>query len=275
MLDLRHKVDPGTLQILRDVHEAASKIGVKLLLIGAFARDLWLRLVHELPAGRATEDYDLAVLIPTWSHYDEMRQVLIDSGHYEADPDQRQRLVAGKLKVDLVPFGGLETHPGEVSWPPEGAIEMSTLGLNEALTHGIQVQMADEFVVNVASLSALAMLKMIAWTDRKAAKDAYDVMLIARRYADAGHRDRLLDERFELLEEFSDYELAGAAFLGIDIRSIARPETRKPIQAALEAAINYADDGRFISAAIDCLGDYEDREQRATEILGAVLRGVV
>lgn len=127
MLDLRNKVDHRTVAILRDVHEAARHVRADLLLIGASARDLWLQTIYKTPVARATEDYDLAVLVNTWAHYDDLVNTLVATGSYHKDSHHSQRLINGNLKIDLVPFGDLETAPDVISWPPEGDIQMSTL----------------------------------------------------------------------------------------------------------------------------------------------------
>lgn len=136
---------------------------------------------------------------------------------------------------------------------------------------------ADDVNVKVVTLSALAMLKVIAWTDRRANRDAYDAMLIARHYGDTGNSDRLLGDRRDLIDTFSDFRLAGAALLGTDITRIASAESHKLIRSTLTRACEYLDDGRFIAGAMASRPAYiydEQEQQVEIELLRAVLHGL-
>lgn len=64
----------------------------------------------------------------------------------------RQRLVhESGLLIDLVPFGDLEEVSGQISWPPDFSIVMSTVGFREAYDHSIEVRITDDLIVRVAS----------------------------------------------------------------------------------------------------------------------------
>jgi predicted nucleotidyltransferase len=74
-------------------------------------------------------------------------------------------------------------------------------------------------------LPALALLKIWAWTDRRytaPGKDASDIWMFLRHYADAGNEDRLYGEEGEAaLAAFAfDLETAGAWLLGRDAREV-------------------------------------------------------
>lgn len=271
---MRNNLDPATIGILLDVHRAAAPLNCEPLLIGAFARDLWLRATYELSVGRATEDYDLALMVRSWDHYAQIREALIKTGRYQSDPNATQRLVNGQLSLDLVPFGGLETPPGSVAWPPDGATKMSTLGLKEAFAAAERLNLDDEISILVTTLPALVALKLVAWKDRQKNKDAYDVILIAKHYADAGNMSRLLGDEIKLVERYADNQLAGAALLGVDIRSIVAPRTEESIKPILFSAAQYGDKGRFIGPASNALREFDDSDQRAVEIIEAILFGM-
>lgn len=143
----------------------------------------------------------------------------------------RQRLVhESDLLIDLVPFGGLEEVRGQISWPPDFSIVMSTVGFREAYDHSREVRITDDLIVRVASLSGLAMMKIVAWDERRFERDAQDLGLIMRHYLAAGNEDRIYSEQgdcFDLLNEEFDYNKASARILGRDIgrlvTDISRP----------------------------------------------------
>ncbi len=149
----------------------------------------------------------------------------------------KQRLVHETgLLIDLVPFGGLEEVRGEISWPPDFSIVMSTIGFREAFNTSIELRIADDLTVKVASLAGLALMKIIAWTDRRFDRDADDLCLILRHYLDAGNQDRIYTEEgdcFDLLNEEFDYYEASARILGRDIGRLLSETSRQIVERGL------------------------------------------
>ena len=89
------------------------------------------------------------------------------------------------LLIDLVPFGDLEEVSGQISWPPDFSIVMSTVGFREAYNNSEEVRIADDLIVRVVSLAGLALMKIVAWDERRFERDAEDLGLIMRHYLDA------------------------------------------------------------------------------------------
>lgn len=74
--------------------------------------------------------------------------------------------------------------------------------------------------MQVASLAGLALMKIVAWDERRFERDAEDLALIMRQYLDAGNEDRIYSEQgdcFDLLNEQFDYEKASARIRGRDV----------------------------------------------------------
>jgi predicted nucleotidyltransferase len=102
---------------------------------------------------------------------------------------------------------------------------MSVAGLTEALATAITARLPRGASIEVASLPALALLKIWAWTDRSytaPGKDASDIWMFLRHYADAGNQDRLYAEEGEaaLVSVGFDIDRAGAWLLGRDARGV-------------------------------------------------------
>jgi predicted nucleotidyltransferase len=71
--------------------------------------------------------------------------------------------------LDIVPFGGPEREGNrEIEWPG-GAFRMNVAGFDEAPEAAVEVELVDDVAVLVASLPALAMLKILAWRDKHTA----------------------------------------------------------------------------------------------------------
>ncbi len=220
-LDLSQRAKLGSLaRLLADVRRVNP--AADLLLVGALARDLLLHYGHGIAIARATEDVDLAVAVENWSQFESFRRALAGDGRFALDRGMAHRLrhqVHGW--IDLLPFGPLERSDGTIAWPLGDAV-MDVLGYSEAHAAAQRVLLPEQQAVRVASLPMLAVLKVLAWKDRHALvprKDAADLMLILRRYLDAGNAVRLHSEVPQLLTETFDYEVTGAWLAGRDARA--------------------------------------------------------
>ncbi|MBB1631947.1 nucleotidyl transferase AbiEii/AbiGii toxin family protein [Cupriavidus sp. UME77] len=226
-------LDPTTVAILRTVDGVTKARGLTYFVVGATARDILLTHVHGLRATRATKDVDFALAVESWTHFDEIRDELSRIAGFRVSDDIQHRLyyqVADQppYPLDLVPFGGVATPEHLVGWPPDMKMLMNVAGYPEVAEAAEQVEVAEGLVVNVASLSGLALLKLFAWQDRweESTKDADDLLTLMRAYTDAGNFDRIFELADDVLTELGyDTDDAGALLLGKDIATLARPDT--------------------------------------------------
>src|ERR1700730_16355068 len=83
LLDLSQR--PELLPLARlvgAVQAVAGPQGVGFFLMGAAARDLMLRHVHNVEPQRLTEDVDIAVMVRDWDAFEALRTGLIASGDF-------------------------------------------------------------------------------------------------------------------------------------------------------------------------------------------------
>ena len=204
--------------------------------MGAAARDLLLVHAHGIALQRATEDTDLALAVPDWETLLGLRKALIASTAFTAD-GPAHRLWFGDQRLDIMPFGGVERRDRSIAWPPEGIEVMNVSGLTEALATAVAVRLPGGLSIEVACLPALAVLKIWAWEDRRyttPGKDASDLWMFLRHYAEAGNEDRLYGQEGEAaLASFAfDFEKAGAWLLGRDAREVLAhgPDPRSSLE---------------------------------------------
>ncbi len=241
---------PGlSVAVLREVSLAADAAGAQWFIGGATARDILTTHRFGIEQSRATADVDIGVSIESWQGDRALRAALVATGRFEQS-EEAQRLyyvapgIDGRMWLDIVPFGGVEqTGEREIGWPPDGAFRMNVAGFDEALQTAVEVELAPDFVVLVASLPALAMLKIIAWRDRHTqhARDATDLRFLLAKYAEAGNYDRLYaGDAVDLLEAHSfDPDTAGAALLARDMAPLVAPAFRPQIVEALSPGEAY------------------------------------
>lgn len=227
-------VDAIVLAILRRTDAATREMGINYFVGGALARDLILMHVFGKDTGRATRDVDLGISINDWETLALLKANLIGGGDFHEQKGMAHRLIykvqenANGIPLDLLPFGGVAQTDMTIAWPPDIDVVMSVAGFSEAHQSSLTIDLGEGLLVPVASLPALAMLKLIAWRDRhlETAKDVTDFLLIARHYHEAGNIDRLYDTEPDLLIETEyDPELAGAILLGKDVAAISSEST--------------------------------------------------
>lgn len=228
-------------EVIGAVQSMAAVRGVDVLIVGAFARDLHLRYGYDIAPVRQTEDIDIALAVPSWQAFAELRQQLIAKGGFAEVAGIQHRLrYRGKsmeLPIDIVPFGGMESADRMIAWPPSGDEVMDVFGFREARDSAVAIMMPGNIVINVVSLAALVVLKLNAWQARHYTaprKDAYDLHFITKHYLDAGNRDRLWAEfgAWTEADDF-DYEIAGARMLGNDAGVMLTHDGRERVATLL------------------------------------------
>jgi predicted nucleotidyltransferase len=238
-------VQAPILTVLRAVDRVTKEVGVDYFVLGATARDIVLYGVFGVDSDRGTLDVDLAVAVQDWSQFELVKSRLVATKEFSADAATPHRLfhrddTAKKAyPLDLLPFGGVEEPSSRIVWPPERSIVMNVAGYREALAGAQDVEVAPGFVVRVASLPGLAILKLLAWADRGIGdpRDAIDLVTLMRCYGEAGNEDRLYGEEIGLLENVEyKTDLASPRLLGKDAGRIIAQETRGQVLALLGKA---------------------------------------
>ena len=280
MIDLSGKIDGGRERTIRDVAGACDALAVPFFLVGAFARDLLLELSHGLKAQRATNDVDFGIRVSGWEEFEALKRALVGTDRYIPDPNKAQRLIAGDGGlIDIVPFGEVEDARGRITWPPEHEIVMNALGFEEAFGHAVRVRVAGDLEVRASSLAGLALMKLIAWDDRRFNRDAKDLRFIMTHYLQAGNEERIYGERgdhMDLLDEdkFVDVQLTGARLLGRDVGAIISDQSHGVVTRIL--AEQTAEDGGhpLIAAMIGGALDIDEAYEKALRGLETFSLGI-
>jgi len=249
-------------EVVAPISAIAHGLGIHCFITGALARDLWIAHHLGIKTGRQTEDVDFAMAVPNWESFHALRKELLDSGEYREVPRapvHRLRHRNG-IPIDLVPFGGVERpETRSIAWPPDNDFVMSVFGFREVAAHTVEVRFPGNAVGRVVTLPALVLLKLNAWSDRHLhapKKDAHDLRLIIRNYANANNTDRLYDENPYVVGSPSDYEAAGAWLLGKDIAQLLDANGRERLARIIA---NETDNGGQLKLAGDMMRDDTDR----------------
>ena len=254
LLDFSQKSDLVPLAtVVQALRVVAQALGIDYFLIGAAARDLMLQHAHNIAPSRKTADVDFAVSVSDWTIFETLRTALLGSGDFSErskNAIHKLRHKATGLPLDIVPFGGIENPDRTISWPPDHHTVFDCFGAREAFKGSIPVQLPNNVTLRVASIPALALLKITAWEDRKHShpgRDAGDLLLYARHYVDCGNLDRAAQDHSDLFtKDDYDHEATGARLLGRDIANLL---DKRSIEPVLSILLPQADnDGRLLLA---------------------------
>lgn len=226
--------------VVQDLQNVAQALGIEYFLMGAAARDLMLQHAHNIAPSRLTEDVDFAVSVPNWSSFTSLRTALLDSDQFSERPAPAIHKLHHEttgLPLDIVPFGRIENTDRTISWPPDHHTVFDCFGAREAFDASIPVQLPKNVTLRVASIPALALLKIIAWEDRKHShpgRDAGDLLLYVRHYMDCDNTDRAAQEHGDLFTtDDYDHEATGARLLGRDIANLLDKNSIEPVLSIL------------------------------------------
>lgn len=239
--DFSQKLDLISLAtVVQALQEVAQAHGIDYFLMGAAARDLMLQHAHNIAPSRLTEDVDFAVNVPDWPSFESLRTALLGSGQFSGIPGpaiHKLRHKASGIPLDIVPFGGIENTDRTINWPPDHHSVFDCFGAREAFEASIPVQLPNNVTLRVASIPALALLKIPAWEDRKHShpgRDAGDLLLYARHYMDCDNVDRAAQEHSDLFTtDDYDHEATGARLLGRDIAHLLDKQSIEPVLSIL------------------------------------------
>lgn len=270
-LDVSNRIDPFKIECLKALQAEADKLGLEILLVGATARDAFIA------GGRRTEDVDIGLVVGDWSVYEKLKQRVIDSGTFNPDAKKIHRVIfKGRLKVDVIPFGGIEKKDGNIAWPDETGA-MSVAGFKDVFSHAFTGDLGEGQEIRIASIPGMAILKIIAWKDRHTefpTKDAEDLALMLYGYAAAQQNmDRLYNEHHEKIRAFDqDIEIAGAWLLGCDMVSIMGDTTKQLVQTTLKRNTEPPESDKLVEAILRFIpgGAYE----RALKLLQVLQEGI-
>ena len=239
-------LDEVTERTIRCVSEAATALDITVLLCGATARVLVLEHIYGCEPGRQTNDVDFVFAVNDWSQRHELARRLTATGLWESQrgkPLHRLSTTSSGRNVyplDLIPYGVIENEHGDISWPPKQEFVMSMLGFAEANRHAMRVAVAKNLVINVVDIVSIAMLKLIAWHDKKLDHDpdgqrkhAQDFASILKGYGDLpANQDRVYTEAPSVFERADgDVLLVGAWLLGREVGGRAGDLTQRRLQA--------------------------------------------
>jgi predicted nucleotidyltransferase len=217
------------------------KFGIDFYLVGATARDVWMKGVHGLPPKRATSDIDFGIMIKDSFVFDDLKSYLIEEeGFIPSKGNEFVLIWKDKSQVDLIPFGDLESE-GIVTVKGTGFTSMNVEGFKEVYEQASEEIITEDQRFKVCTLPGIVILKLIAWDDRPEVRrdDIDDIAEIIKNYFHLND-EVIFEQHSDLFTD--DIELAEIAsqFLGREIGKIVsgNPKLVERIKGILENGLN-------------------------------------
>lgn len=266
--------NPLLVELLKKLTDSFNRMGREFYVIGATARDIIIRQLIDTTSGRRTKDLDIAIAIPDWSVFDEIKEVLVADG-FKKSTDMRQRFYYGEYELDIVPYG-VAKEDDNIYWPPEEEIAMSVKGFDEVLSESITVNIDGEFDIRIASLHGLFLLKFNAWLDRniETSKDAEDMSFILSNYFMANLDRNVYTEVYDW-ENFDEY-IVGGYWLARDLLLLLTKEQIVYYKDCIEKELEKDDESRLFNQIIEnCYGLTYETVKEAWQTIADVFQKAI
>ena len=275
LLNISGKIDSVTVALYESVSAAAEELDIPFVVVGASARDIVLHYGYGALIQRATTDADFGIEVSGWSAFEALKEILLEKGF--TDTRAQHRLISsGNVPVDIVPFGQIEDENSNIQWTNS---EMNVLGFQDVCDSAEIVRIQDEPPVDipVATPAGMAVLKLIAWTDREAdmrGKDAKDLLYLFTTYEKIPAVSDDLFEDQSLMERYDwELSLASAHQLGIDAELIVENQTYDVIANFFEDRHEHLSVERLIEEMCERIEhEYESNEELTMAFINGFLR---
>jgi predicted nucleotidyltransferase len=264
-------------EIFQALERGFIKFGIDFYLVGATARDVWMKGVHDLPTKRATGDIDFGIMIKDSDIFDDLKDYLVSvEGLIPVKGNEFVLIWKDQTQVDLIPFGELERE-GIVTVKGTGFTSMNVEGFKEAFEYASEEIETEDQRFKVCTLAGMVILKLIAWDDRPEVRrdDIDDIAEIIKNYFHLNdevifqhHNDLFTDE--VLLDEDALDKIA-SQFLGREIGKIISksPKLIERITGILENGLDESND----LAELIARESYETIEY-SKSLISHILKGI-
>ena len=180
-------VDPRVVEVLTDLVRGLRLLKIPFCVIGALVPELLI----EAPPRRFTNDADVTVVLESLEDFDRLKTQLADFG-FTAAPNRPYRLThrSGGW-CDLLPYSAALVPDGTLHLDRDLSFNMA--GFDRVMANAVQVDVTGELRVPVIPIPLYAMLKLVAFGDRRDPRDPASVLHCLRNYAEGDDRRYGLD----------------------------------------------------------------------------------
>jgi len=217
------RLEPALLPVVADLAGGLRSLGVPFAVVGALVPELLLGVRPD----RMTNDADVTAIVESLADFERLKDQLAAFNFARTRAPQRLSHTAGGL-VDILPFSAALAPDGRLQLEEEFVLNMA--GFEHVVPSAIETVIEDGPTLPVIPLPLYALLKLVAFEDRKAPKDLGGVFHCLRYYLDDDER------RYEAEYENQGvpFEYTGAYLLGTDGRQFLSSRVSVAVGGALD-----------------------------------------
>ena len=216
--------EKSILKILEALERGFVKFGIDYYLVGAVAREVWMRGLNDITPRRATSDIDFGILIKDNAHFAELKDYLISNEGFTGYKENAFVLLApDNRQIDILPFGEIEKD-GKVTVKGTGMTTLYVDGMKEVFEEGVpEVSFEEKITFKVCTLPGIVLLKLIAYDDRPEIRrdDLIDIADILYHFFNI-YDELIWSEHNDLFGEDRSLEKISSRVLGREMGKILR-----------------------------------------------------
>jgi predicted nucleotidyltransferase len=213
------RLDPRLIETVTALVDGLGHASVRYCLIGALVPELLLKTAPP----RRTNDADVVVLVETLADFDEVKRVLEDERYGFTRTSQPFRMERGPGRIDVLPYSRTLAPDGLLRVPPSAPFNM--LGFDRVFESQTAADLGANRIVPLITIPLYALLKLVAYSDRRLARDPAGVLHCLMYYEEDSERLYGVEHEGALV----DFDVAAAYLLGLD----ARPLVDEPLAGTI------------------------------------------
>jgi predicted nucleotidyltransferase len=217
------RIEPTLLPVVADLERGLRELGVPFGIVGALVPEL---LLDARPA-RMTNDADVMVIVQTLAEFETLKDQLAGYRFERTRLAHRLRHTSGGL-LDILPYSESIAPGDRLQLDVDRVFNMA--GFRHVVPQAVPTAIEDGPTLPLAPLPLYALLKLVAFSDRRAPKDLGGVLHCLEHY--------LEDDERRYGVEFDGagvpYDYTCAHLLGLDARPLLDESISQTIRGVLD-----------------------------------------
>lgn len=228
------RIEPRLVPVVTDLERGLRELHIPFGIIGALVTELLL----DARPRRMTNDADVLVIVDSIADFNALKDRLAAYGFTRTRLSHRMQHRDGGL-MDLLPFSATIAPDGRLQL--DDGVVFNTAGFSQVVPNAVSTSIEGGPNLPVAPLPLYALLKLVAFSDRRAAKDLGGVLHCLEHYLDDDERRYGVDHDGQGVP----FEYTGAYMLGVDGQRFLDANLANTVRTVLD---------RFDEAGADVVG---------------------
>lgn len=217
------RIEPGLVPVVTDLERGLRELGIPFGIVGALVPELLL----DARPPRMTKDVDATVVVQSLVDFETLKDHLGDFDFTRTRLPHRMKHRSGGL-IDLLPFSE-SIAPGGRLQLEEGFV-LNMAGFGHVVRNALPTKIEGGPTLPLAPLPLYALLKLVAFSDRREPRDLAGVFHCLQHYLEEDERRYGVEHRAEGVP----YDYTCAYLLGEDGRRFLDEPLGRAVAAVLD-----------------------------------------